>query len=78
MQTALHGHVHKGQGSVEAVVPPEVAEAVVLDDPLRAGLAQAVLQNGGQRLRVLQGGVGAAGDVGGVGPVPAGQTLTVK
>ena len=68
----LHGHIHKGQPLVQPVVPPEVAQAVVLDRALRRALVQAVLQNGGELRRVLQPGVGAAGDIGGVGPAAAG------
>ena len=39
----LHGHVHKGQPPVKAVVPPEIAEAVALDHALRGLLVQTVL-----------------------------------
>lgn len=62
----LHGHVHKGQLLIQSVVLAEITQVVAVDGALRPVLGEAVGDDGGQLLRVLQIGVGTAGDIGAV------------
>ena len=64
----LHGHIHKGQFPVKAVVHGEVAEMVLVDRPLRRFLLQALAENVPQGIGILQIGIGTAGDIGGIPP----------
>ena len=67
----LHGHVHKRQFLIEAVVHPEKAEVILGDDALTLLHMEADGDNLLQCLGVLDLRVGAAGDLGGVSPVGA-------
>ena len=64
----LQGDVHKGDLGVEAVILPEVAEGVAGEGALVLLLGQAVRQDGGESVGILQAGVGAAGHIDGGAP----------
>ena len=65
---SFHGHVHKGDVLVQAVVLAQIAQAVAFHNSLLLGLGKAVLQDVGKRLRIIQAGIGSAGDIGIVAP----------
>ena len=60
----LHGHVHEGDLLIGAVVLAQIPKAIAWDSALVLLLTQARAEDVLEHLRVLQIGVGAAGDVG--------------
>ena len=64
----LQRDVHKGDLGVEAVILPEVAEGVAGEGALVLLLGQAVRQDGGEGVGILQARVGAAGHIDGGAP----------
>ena len=78
----LHGHVHKGDPLIQQILPlkrplcvkevvlPEISQAVFRKHALVLLLIQTGGHDGFQQLRVLEIGVGAAGDRGGCQPGP--------